>query len=403
MTNSRMTKNVLGSAFIGAVLLASAFFSTAANAAPPFARQTGMQCSNCHSQDFPALNAFGRSYRATGYTITGSQAAIEGDNIAFQSVFNTGIIGKLQYRMPSGTAATIVWPDESAFLVGGRVSENIGFLMELGLFGPVIGTTGAVGTPIAADFNGFLSSKMHFNLVKGDTNVGLVLFSTDGLGVGYGFELLNTGAQRSQRPVEDRGGYSAMQALGTASGAATGAAFVATNNNWFVNASLWTPGWFDHNLQIDNFATYLRAAYTGSLISGWDTAIGFGMSSGTVTDLATTLTSKTDMTFFDFQMQGNNMPLNIYVSYGTRAAGHYAAGVSTTADSAYALAAKYAVNNKVRVYAAMANTTVGAASSSTTTIGASYMLAQNVKVEFYNHAGATAAASYNRLMLFVGL
>ena len=92
------------------------------------------------------------------------------------------------------------------------------------------GEGGAIGN--------FLSTKFHFAM--GD-NFAIIPFSTDGLGVGYGFELLNTGVQRSQRPIENRAGYSAAQALNTASGEATGIAFVYKTPEFFVNYSHWAP------------------------------------------------------------------------------------------------------------------------------------------------------------------
>lgn len=42
-----------------------------AEAVPAFARQTGMACNSCHFQHFPTLNAFGRAFKAGGYTMGG--------------------------------------------------------------------------------------------------------------------------------------------------------------------------------------------------------------------------------------------------------------------------------------------------------------------------------------------
>ncbi len=44
--------------------------------------------------------------------------------------------------------------------------------------------------------------------------------------------------QRSQRPVENRKGFSAAQSLGTASGEATGLSFVYETPEIFVNYSI---------------------------------------------------------------------------------------------------------------------------------------------------------------------
>ncbi len=206
----------------GLILLSGVFtIQKEASAVPAFARQTSMPCTACHFQHFPALNTFGRAFRAGGYTMTGGQGLIEGDDLSMPATLNASVIAKLRYVKTNGNSdqgtdrGEIQWPDEAALLIGGRLAEKAGFLMELGLVSGVEDDTA----------NAFLSTKVHFNITQvGNTQLSAIPFSTDGLGSGYGFELLNTGAQRSQRPIEDRKGFSAAQALGLASGAATGLA-----------------------------------------------------------------------------------------------------------------------------------------------------------------------------------
>ena len=121
------------------------------------------------------------------------------------------------------------------------------------------------------DFSLFGSYKVHFNYPSQGTNYGAVLFSTDALGTAYGFELLNTGAQRSQRVAEDRKATSAQQFVGFGSGEAEGVALVASRREGFVNLSFWTP---DHgSVAVDGFAHYLRAALTPKF-GEWDAGFG---------------------------------------------------------------------------------------------------------------------------------
>ena len=166
---------------------------------------------------------------------------IEGDDISLPLMLNASVITKLRYVKSNGNTnagsdfGVIEWPDEAALLVGGKLAKDAGFLMELGL----------------TDANSFLSTKVHFNLGKaGNTQFSAIPFSTDGLGAAYGFELLNTGAQRSQRPIEERRGFSAAQALGLGSGEATGIALVASSHNFFINYTPWVPGWEENNLEV---------------------------------------------------------------------------------------------------------------------------------------------------------
>jgi hypothetical protein len=63
---------------IGEVLLAAGmvFLPLKAQGVPSFARQTGMECSMCHTL-FPELNPFGRYFKLTGYTMSKSSKPYE--------------------------------------------------------------------------------------------------------------------------------------------------------------------------------------------------------------------------------------------------------------------------------------------------------------------------------------
>ncbi|WP_316366428.1 hypothetical protein [Candidatus Thiodiazotropha sp. CDECU1] len=358
-----------------------------ADAVPAFARQTSMPCSACHFQHFPALNSFGRSFRSGGYTLTGGQGMIEGDDISLPLMLNASVITKLRYVKSNGNTnagsdfGVIEWPDEAALLVGGKLAKDAGFLMELGL----------------TDANSFLSTKVHFNLGKaGNTQFSAIPFSTDGLGAAYGFELLNTGAQRSQRPIEERRGFSAAQALGLGSGEATGIALVASSHNFFINYTPWVPGWEENNLEVkpSGLAHYLRAAYT-PFIGSWDTGFGFQLWSGDaeVADGAggETLIA-TDGWVVDGQMQGSvgSLPLGIYASYGSCSSdeSHFLEGCTNTDDGeAFGMLAQLGVlPNKANIFAAYRTLDDGSDDDSkfnATTIGANYLFSQNIRFEVY--------------------
>lgn len=394
-------------------LLAMLFITTTAmllpqesGAVPAFARQMGMNCNSCHFQNFPALNSFGRVFRAQGFTMSAAQKLIEGEDMSFPTTLNASVITKLRYQL-SGDAAggrgEIQWPDEAALLIGGRASEDVGFLMELGL-GPQEAdlTTGDVT-------GNFLSTKFHINLTD---NIAVIPFSTDGLGVGYGFELLNTGVQRSQRPIENRKGFSAGQVLGTASGGATGMAFAYHTNDWYVNYSHWTPTWGNsHANMLGGLANYIRLVYMPT-IGSWDTGFGISSMSGSVKSGATDPATETfvDSWTIDAQAQGTvgTMPLGIYASYGaapkSTASKENFYNTSLVDDAtAFGLLAKLEVMPKMQVYLAQASKTKGATTNSTT-LGVQYTMAQNIKLELYNVSSDSAnpADDYTMLMFFAG-
>ncbi|MES9992021.1 MAG: hypothetical protein ABW098_08710 [Candidatus Thiodiazotropha sp.] len=384
--NMRLT--ILHSYAMGVLLLIGSFvIPDDASAVPAFARQTGMPCSACHFQHFPALNSFGRSFRSGGYTLTGGQGMIEGDDISLPLMLNASVITKLRYVKSNGNTnagtdyGVIEWPDEAALLVGGKLAKDAGFLMELGL----------------TDANSFLSTKVHFNLGKaGNTQFSAIPFSTDGLGSAYGFELLNTGAQRSQRPIEERKGFSAAQALGLGSGEATGIALVASSHNFFINYTPWVPGWEENNMEVkpSGLAHYLRAAYT-PFIGSWDSGFGFQLWSGDaeVADGAggETLIA-TDGWVIDGQLQGSvgSLPLGIYASYGSCSAdeSHFLEPCTNVDDGkAFGMLAQLGVlPNKANIFAAYRSLDDGAEERSefnATTVGANYLFSQNIRFEIF--------------------
>ncbi|MES9832676.1 MAG: hypothetical protein ABW139_10595 [Candidatus Thiodiazotropha sp. DIVDIV] len=376
------------------LLLGGLMVNEQAAAVPAFARQTSMPCTACHFQHFPALNSFGRSFRAGGYTLTGGQGLIEGDDISLPLMLNASVITKLRYQKTNGNTddgsdyGQIEWPDEAALLVGGKLAKDAGFLMELGL----------------TDANSFLSTKVHFNVAKvGATQLSVIPFSTDGLGAGYGFELLNTGAQRSQRPIEERKGFSAAQALGLGSGEATGIALVASGHNYFVNYTPWIPGWEENNTTVkpSGLAHYFRAAYT-PFIGSWDTGFGVQVWSGDAEakNHGDDTVIPTDGWVVDAQMQGNlgSMPLGLYGSFG-QCSGTDATNTGLThfADSSFCNGADDAdsfailgqlgvLPNKANVFLAYRTLDSGADNDNkfnATTVGGNYLFSQNIRFELY--------------------
>ncbi|MEJ2455043.1 MAG: hypothetical protein P8103_12920 [Candidatus Thiodiazotropha sp.] len=333
---------------------------------------------------------------------------IEGDDISLPLMLNASVITKLRYVKSNGNTnkgtdyGEIQWPDEAAILVGGKLNSNAGFLMELGLLSatevdvevdPVTGEGSGSG-----ESNAFLSTKVHFNVAKAsNTQFSVIPFSTDGLGVAYGFELLNTGAQRSQRPIEDRRGFSAAQALGLGSGEATGIALVASSHNYFIDYTPWVPGWGGTNMNVkpSGLAHYFRAAYM-PYIGSWDSAFGVQVWSGDaeVSDGGggETLLA-TDGWVVDAQFQGSvgSHPLGVYASYGecTADPDHHLGDCTNQEDaSAFGILGQLGiVPNKWNVFAAYRTKDVGTATDAkfdSATIGTKYLMSQNVSFELFH-------------------
>jgi hypothetical protein len=394
-TLTRRTQAASSTGAVAALLLGvvGAGVSTDSQAIPGFARQTGMACAACHTT-FPAINAFGRAFKAGGYTLVGAQPLIEGENLSLPSTLNMSLISKLRYSKTNGNTdagldrGEIVWPDEAAFLVGGRVSERIGFLAEIALGGATEVEDNGDGTS-SGDTNGLFGFKIPFNVGQmGNANISITPFSTDGLGVAYGFELLNTGALRSQRSVEARTTLSAAQSLGMGSGEATGMAFVAHTPEFYFNYTPWTPGWGSNNMDIGSgFAHYFRGVYMPA-IGSWDTGFGFQYLTGDAKPSAGNV--KVDGWVIDAQANGEagGMPLSLYASYGVADAG--SVWNANPGDAkAFAVMAQLGglLSSKANVFAGWRTKDNGKVNNNRDrafTIGGQYMPAQNVKLELFH-------------------
>jgi len=305
-------------------VLAATAFAPEASAVPAFARQVGMACTACHSQHFPVLNSFGRSFKAAGFTMMGSQGKVEGDHMSLPDTLNASIVMKIRYQddnRPGPTTAGNAglqnvgggqWQffDEFALLFGGRVAENVGFLLEA----QMIDTA-----PLMASF------KMPFTFDMGGAKLSAIPFQTDGLGAQYGYELSSGGVVRNVRWAEHGPETSALMynaTTGVNKGAASGIALVAQNDMGFINLTKWAAGQLNSG-GVDLDSNYIRIAATPTW-NDWAMVVGLGRMSGssfsTVNAAPTTVaivgattvvtpavagaTVDTDQTFFDFQAQG---------------------------------------------------------------------------------------------------
>src|SRR3990172_2705036 len=409
------------------IVVASLALPKSAQAIPAFARQTGMACSTCHFQHFPALNAFGRYFKAGGYTMVGGQSMIEGDMLSLPSTLNASIVLKVRYQKTNGdgeikttttyaldpddgsidpTTSTVdtgktgtnkgelQFPDEAALFLGGRIGEHMGFAYEMGLNGE--------------GFDNFTSFKMPFVYDVMGAKVSLIPFNTDGLGAAFGFELLNTGAVRNVRTIEHRNDISAQQYIGT-DGAAEGIAFVAANNMGFVNYSLWAPS---HTAKdVGPMSQYLRVAATPT-VGGWDLGGGVQWWGGTssIGDSGgfdgDTLTSDNDYQThawaLDAQAQGvvRSLPLGIYVTYGSAEkskAGEPENLFNSNSDNKTALSVSAELGvlpGRATVSLGYRTANTGAASNNKDNglvLGATYQFAQNVQLQL-NHSNYSGTA-----------
>jgi hypothetical protein len=275
-----------------------------ARAIPAFARQTGASCSACHFQHFPGLTAYGRFFKASGYTLAGGQGLIEDRLLSLSSVLNASVVTKMRYVKTNGGSGTgtdlgeFQLPDEAAVWLGGRVGSNVGFVLEAQLAHP--------DEPIFASF------KMPIGVRTRLGRAMIIPFTTDGMGAPFGFEMLNTGAVSNTRMMEAGDAFSASQYVaGSGSeGKAEGVAFALAGASGFVSVTPWTPS--HGTVALDQPAWYLRAAWTPR-VGKFDFGLGVQRWLGT----AQATNQLTDAWSLDFQAQGRtgDLPIGIYAGY----------------------------------------------------------------------------------------
>ena len=271
------------------------------SAVPSFARQTGNACVACHFQYFPKLNAYGRAFKMGGFTETAVDL-IEDDNMSLPVLDRVSIVFKIRYNQntPEGGDSVGSWdmPDEDVMLFGGRVSENIGTLVEF-----------AGGA--SAEY------KAVFLIVKGDINAGVIPWWGSGVGVGSN-DPLSGGFNKTGRPFENRDywtayGHTAFEEEGY------GVNLFANSDLFHVAAGMWAPkdltdAGFDLAMQYR--ATFMPA------VGDWNLGIGVGGVTGEVTVAGDDGDEVTefDTIGVDFQAQGelgNGMTIQVDASYLT--------------------------------------------------------------------------------------
>lgn len=400
---------------VAALMLAFSLYPPReASAVPAFARQTGLACNTCHFQHYPTLNAFGRAFKSGGYTMVGGQSMVEGDMLSLPATLNASLVTKIRYQKSNGndnTEATnegeIQFPDEAALLLGGRVGEHVGFLLEAAL---------------KDGDSRFAAFKMPITYNVMETDLAVIPFTTDSAGASYGFELLNTGAQRTARPLEHRKDFSAQQYIEPGSDpAATGVSFVAARSLYFFN---YTPYYASHGSSIAGpFLHYVRLAFTPTY-AGWDFGVGAQLWKGTARQGASqsvAVQKHADAWAIDAQAQGavGNFPLGVYFSYANAKKSSSAAAkdtnifnTSTANDkTAWALMAELGVvPNRLTAAAGYRGGKNGSATNNTdnaTFLALAFNLTQNVQIQLdqswysgnANNANATGD-SLTTLMLF---
>jgi hypothetical protein len=300
------------------ILLAALFllcFVSQAQAVPAFARQMGAPCSTCHYQHFPLLNSFGRSFKASGFTMSGT-SNIESGSFSLPANMNAAMFSNVRYQKSSAKKdpnthtsndGEFIMPGETSLFIGGRVNKNVGALLE--------GDVGAAGL----NGGGFLASlKIPFVFQASDSVSVLVDPFMSGLGPSYAYETLNTGAVGNHLiNLVVPSAISAQQYV-TPGVDSEGLGAAVVSNNFFVTVAKWSPNHSpidDAGQSASPDSNYLRVAVT-PMIGSWDTALGVQVYDGKSMVVGDQKYNTKAMAV-DAQAQGTlgDMPFGVYLAY----------------------------------------------------------------------------------------
>lgn len=317
------------------IVIIQTLLTTSAEAIPAFARQTSQPCTSCHSLHFPTLNSFGRMFKASAYTMVGSQPQVEGNGMSLPESLNAALVGNLQYI--NANEQEIGFPAALSLYLAGKAGNKAGFLFEVPFDNQKIETTDGSGNSIKGETTGavarFGSFKANYVDQLGDFFVGTHAYSTEMAGPAYGYELLSTGAMGMNVAQT---GANAMGAIGLhmehgatlmsqfmkampnadmpMAGAATGLGASVQNNMGFAYFSSYVAEQKVEHFTNPALGNYLRVAWTPSY-AGFDFGAGFQSYFGETTSGGKNVKAKAST--LDFQAQGEILgkAVGLYATY----------------------------------------------------------------------------------------
>ena len=245
-------------------LLGLVSLTSEVKALPAFATQTGMDCKACHIQHIERLNKFGRKFMASGMTISqkfpdeNSSGSDINPSVMFKSIYEKtdnkpGRSGKVSDTTKTNDGILSV-PRTASLLVGGRVSEDFGALLNLSY---------------KSQRDNTISGKMVYADEIEDGYVGLAAYSTADFGPFSGMEIYSSGLYKPFRTFDIRRLSNALQATEIGTGAATGlqAYFdkdgaLADGDHVFASVGIYAQGQDNNQLDLtSNLLPLLRLAY----------------------------------------------------------------------------------------------------------------------------------------------
>ena len=373
---------------IAAIFGIATLFATAAEATPAFARQMDTDCKSCHYQNIPKLNSFGKQFKLSGFTMTGGQKEVTSEDnggLSLPGNLNMAFVIKARYHdvtndggASGASVKALEILDESAFIFGGKITENLGTSVEFD------------GDEFASKF--ILSKQFDIG------RIGAVIYTSGGFGAFSGLEVQSTGLYRPVRQFENRKKANIFQKMGIGQGEASGAQIYYSGYGVVATVGQYLPVYGPSaDANASGYKTFARLTYEKN-ISGFDIALGgyyiggdvrakgFG-SKVTGTD---TNALNRESTGIDLQLQGDVAKMSLMVTAGLILSNTYDSnGTVPGADNdkdgtGFSIAAQLNPIEIVGVKLAYLSSTdnkdaTGNSDENSISLGADYNLAQNVR------------------------
>ncbi len=288
--------------------LALVGLSNEAQALPMFAKQTGLDCTACHLQHMPKLNAVGRSFAASGMTqsIKNTDTNKSGMNlnpsVMFKSIYEktsdlptaSGKIKDTPSNTPNGDLAV---PKTASLYVGGRVSEDVGAIINLSYKDTEDNSIGGKVVYAKEIENGYL---------------GMAVYSSDNFGPFSGMENYNSSLYKPLKTFDMKKLSNAFQATNIGSGASTGVQlyydadklFVG-NDHIFGSVGMYAPAQDNLNMNMSsNILPFARLAYEYR-VGDFNLILGtFGIVGGSKVSASEPMHIERETYGMDFQVEG---------------------------------------------------------------------------------------------------
>ncbi|MFZ3052928.1 MAG: hypothetical protein WA099_05915 [Sulfuricurvum sp.] len=282
--------------------------SNEAQAMPMFGKQTGLDCTACHLQHMPKLNAVGRSFAASGMTQGKKNSDANSSGMDLYASVMVKAMYEETWDKPSADGlikdnvtptAGGEWsvPRTASLYVGGKLSENVGALIDLSYKD--------------AEDNSIQGKVVYAKEIE-NGYLGAVAYSSASFGPFSGMETYNTGLYKPLRTFDIKKLSNAFQASEIGTGAATGMQIYydkdkmfTSDDHLFVTGGVYTPLQDNTDMQIrENILPFARVAYEFP-VSDFNFVLGgFGIVGGWQVSSSEPLSIERETYGIDFQLEG---------------------------------------------------------------------------------------------------